>query len=180
MRVPDAQYGRMYDERLGEEYHTADDWFVQARNGYIDAPVVLDAIKDLLNGEADRSDDEAFKAMRREQAERVGYMAARERAEVAPEIDTSHYNVEQMKLDFMDGIGGIDEAEIADGVYLSATFERQNGVVLISIRDCSDPDRGDGTGAVAIPLPDFKGMNQKDFDCNVGWLRNMGMEYHEQ
>lgn len=180
MRVPDAQYSCMYDERLGEEDLTANDWFVQARNGYEDNPAVLDAIKDLLNGEADRSDDEAFKAMRHEQAERVGYMAARERAEADQGIDTSLYNVEQMKLDFMDGIGGIDEAEISDGVYLSAIIEMGDGMVLVSVRDCSDPDRGYSTGATAIPFADFKSMNQKDFDCIVGVLRNMGVEYPKQ
>lgn len=175
--MPENQYGAMADPRLGEEYRTAEDWYIQARNGHIENPDTLDVIHDILLREAELSQDEAVKAERQEQAERVGFMAARERAEADPEIDTSLYNVEQMKIDFMDGIGGIDGAEITDGVYLSATVDR--GQVLISIQDLSDPEQGDGSGASSMTLDEFKGMNQQEFDSFVGQLYSMGMEYTE-
>lgn len=177
--MPENQYGTMSDPRLDDTL-TAEQWYTNARNGYIDNPETLDAVRDILQNEARIAGErgETEKAQERaEQAERVGYMAAGERAEADPNIDTSLYNVERMKLDFMDGIGGLDEVEFSDGLFLSASVDR--GQVLVSIRDSSDPERGEGTGASTMTLDEFKAMNQRDFDSFVGQVYSMGMEYTE-
>ena len=42
------------------------------------------------------------------------------------------YSVAQMKLDFMDGISGIDDVAIEDGLNLSVMYEPSNDNVIVS------------------------------------------------
>lgn len=129
---------------------TADELYTQARNDYIDNPDALHRLKEILIQEG-----------KYEAAERVGYMEEREKE------DTSLFSIAEMKLDFMDNYGGIDEVTISDSVFLTVTFEpRDNKVIVSLIQD--DNETVCLTGASTIPFEKFKLMSRVDFDRFVG------------
>lgn len=131
---------------------TADELFIQARNGYISNPEALHRVAEILTLEG-----------KAEKSERVGYLEEREKE------DGSLYSVAGMKLDFMDGVnGGCDEVQIEDGLYLSVMFEPSNSMVCVSLRHIDGEDYSVGT--TALSLNDFKKMSRKDFEHLTGQI----------
>jgi len=132
---------------------TAEELYIQARNGYIENPDALHRLGEILTQEG-----------KADEAERVGYMEERQRE------DTSLYSVAQMKLDFMDGYGGIDDVAISDSANLTVAFEPRDNNVLVSLSQTWQDGNEDvySTGANAISLDEFKGMSRADFERFVG------------
>lgn len=142
---------RYYEPNLDLD-GTADELFIQARNGYISSPEALHRVAEFLTLE-DKTD----------KAERVRFMEEREKE------DGSQYSVAGMKLDFMDGVnGGCDEVEIGDGLYLSVMFEPSNQSVCVSLRHIDGEDVS--VGATALPLDEFKRMSRADFESLTGQI----------
>ena len=174
--MPENQYSRMSDPRLGDWSGTANELYNAA--GYeSDHPERLDAIHDILLRESQLSTDDTEKARLADRAEEVRLMAAVVRADNDPEIDTSLYKVAQIQYDYHMGINsGLDDVEISDGLYLSTMLDR--GSVVLSVRDNTDPERP-GTGAYSMPLEEFKKLSQRDFDSLVGQIYAQAMVYEE-
>lgn len=145
---------------------TAEELFVQARNGYIENPDALHRLAEILEQEN-----------RAEEAERVRYMEEREREE-----DTDLYSVAQMKLDFMDGIGGINDVAIEDGLKLSVMYEPSNDNVVVSLSRMEQDGNEDvlSTGAVSMTLDEFKQMSRADFERFVGEVNAYNMVEQER
>lgn len=145
---------------------TAEELFTQARNGYIENPDALHRLAEILEQEN-----------RVEEAERVRYMEEREREE-----DTSLYSVAQMKLDFMDGIGGIDDVSIEDGLNLSVMYEPSNNSVVVSLSRMEQDGNEDvlSTGAASMTLDEFKQMSRADFERFVGEVNAYNMVEQER
>lgn len=145
---------------------TAEELFVQARNGYIENPDALHRLAEILEQEN-----------RAEEAERVRYMEEREREE-----DTDFYSVAQMKLDFMDGIGGIDDVAIEDGLNLSVMYEPSNDNVVVSLSRMEQDGNEDvlSTGAASMTLDEFKQMSRADFERFVGEVNFYNMVEQER
>lgn len=145
---------------------TAEELFVQARNGYIENPDALHRLVEILEQEN-----------RAEEAERVRYMEEREREE-----DTDLYSVAQMKLDFMDGIGGIDDVAIEDGLNLSVMYEPSNDNVVVSLSRMEQDGNEDvlSTGAASMTLDEFKQMSRADFERFVGEVNAYNMVEQER
>lgn len=145
---------------------TAEELFTQARNGYIENPDALHRLAEILEQEN-----------RAEEAERVRYMEEREREE-----DTSLYSVAQMKLDFMDGIGGIDDVAIEDGLNLSVMYEPSNDSVVVSLSRMEQDGNEDvlSTGAASMTLDEFKQMSRADFERFVGEVNAYNMVEQER
>ncbi|MGN0414453.1 MAG: hypothetical protein ACI4FX_03050 [Agathobacter sp.] len=142
---------RYFEKKLDLD-GTADELFIQARNGYISEPEALHRVAEILTLEG-KSD----------KAERVGYMEEREKE------DGSLYSVAGMKLDFMDGVsGGCDEVQIEEGLYLSVMFEPCNQTVCVSLRYID----GEDISVVSRPLTlnEFKRMSREDFDRLVNYI----------
>jgi len=138
---------------------TADELYIQARNNYIENPDALHRLKEILTQEG-----------KSEAAERVGYMEERERE------DTSLFSIAQMKVDFMDNCGGIDEVAISDSVFLTVTFEPRDNMVIVSLIQIQDDDETIYlTGASTIPFEKFKLMSRAGFDRFVGEILFYGM-----
>lgn len=163
----ELQYSAVSDPRLGDLEGTADQLFVYARNGYVEDVDSLEAIRDILSSPAEGKTDKAM---------RVGFMAERERNELNPDVDTSVYNIGQLKLDFSDNIGGVDGEEIADGLYLTLFPDRGNAVLSLQYFQGDE----EGTGAVSIPLEEFFKMTQEDLNVRIGELFSQGMEWKEE
>jgi len=141
-----------YYEPAFDFNNTADELYIQARNNYIENPDALHRLKEILTQEG-----------KSEAAERVGYMEEREKE------DTSLFSVAQMKVDFMDNCGGIDEVAISDSVFLTVTFEPRDNMVIVSLIQIQDDDETIYlTGASTIPFEKFKLMSRVDFDRFVG------------
>lgn len=131
---------------------TADELFIQARNGYISNPEALHRVAEILTLEG-----------KAEKSERVGYLEEREKE------DGSLYSVAGMKLDFMDGVnGGCDEVQIEDGLYLTVMFEPSHQTVCVTLRHIDGEDVSVGT--TALSLNDFKKMSRKDFEHLTGQI----------
>lgn len=145
---------------------TAEELFTQARNGYIENPDALHRLAEILEQEN-----------RAEEAERVRYMEEREREE-----DTNLYSVAQMKLDFMDGIGGIDDVSIEDGLNLSVMYEPSNDSVVVSLSRMEQDGNEDvlSTGAASMTLDEFKQMSRADFERFVGEVNAYNMVEQER
>lgn len=142
---------RYYEPELDLD-GTADELFIQARNGYIDNPEALHRVAEILTLEG-----------KTEKAERVRFMEEREKE------DDALYSVAGMKLDFMDGLnGGCDEVQIQDGLYLTVMFEPSNQTVCVSLRHIDDEDSS--IGSTALSLEDFKKMSRKDFELLTGQI----------
>lgn len=132
----ELRYSSMSDERLKDLDGTADELFIMARNGYIEDIEQLEAIRDILGNPVEGKEDKA---------RLVSYMVERERNDQDPNVDTSLYNIGQMKMDFLDGISEIDELEIEDGLYLTIVPDRDD--VLMSLSCYRDGEEGGGGNA---------------------------------
>ena len=104
-------------------------------------------------------------------------MEEREREE-----DTDLYSVAQMKLDFMDGIGGIDDVAIEDGLNLSVMYEPSNDNVVVSLSRMEQDGNEDvlSTGAASMTLDEFKQMSRADFERFVGEVNAYNMVEQER
>lgn len=143
---------------------TAEELYVQARNGYIENPEALHRISEILSAEGES-----------DKAERVSYMEERENE------DTSLYSVAQMKLDFMDGqYGGIDDVAIAEGLNLTVVSERDT--VLVSLTRFEQEENEDvlSTGAASMSLDEFKKMTRADFERFVNEVNAYNMVEQER
>lgn len=129
---------------------TAEELFVQARNGYIENPDALHRISEILTLEN-----------MTEEAERVGYMEERER-----EDGNNLYSVAQMKLDMLDGHGGIDDVAIADGVNLTVMYEPNNDTVAWQVSQIAEEGNEEvySEASNSISFDEFKAMSQQDFE----------------
>lgn len=158
---------RYYEPELDLD-GTAEEFYIQARNNYIENPDILHRISEILSQEG-----------RMEEAERVSFMEERER-----ELNTELYSVAQMKLDFMDGNmgGGVDDIEIGEGHNLTVQFEPHDSTVIVALR--SEWQDGDelvlSTGASSIPLNEFKQMSRADFERFVGEVNAYSMIEQER
>ncbi len=156
---------RYYEPELDLD-GTSDELYTQARNGYIENPDALHRIAEILGQEG-----------KEELAERARYMEEREREENA-----QAYSVAQMKLDFMDGVGGIDSVEIGDGLNLTVQYEPRNDKVVVSLsRSWMDGNENVlSSGTAGMGLDEFKEMSQVDFERFVGEINAHEMAEQER
>ncbi len=131
---------RYYNEAFDID-NTADELFVQARNGYYDDnPAALDYIRNILN--AEHKDDKA---------KLVDYMRS-----AVDEKDDS-FSVSQMKLDMINGCG-IEEVDVGtadNAIMMNITYDDES--VAISLLTDTQ------SGGIHMSRDDFFGMTQDDF-----------------
>lgn len=152
-----------YYEPEFEFDNTADELFIQARNGYIDNPEALRRLAEILTQEG-----------KTEEAERVSYMEEREKE------DTSLYSVGQMKLDFMDGqYAAVDDIAIREGLNLTVVYEQNNDAVIVQLSEYDSTALS--TGAASMTLAELKGMSREDFErfVNETYAYNMAEQERE-
>lgn len=142
---------------------TADELYTQARNGYIENPDALKRVAEILTAEG-----------KTDKAERVGYMEERER-----EGDVL-YSVAQMKLDMLDGHGGIDDLQIAEGTTLSVNYENNFLLVSANRTETEENENVYSQASAVVRFDEFKNMSQQDFENVVNELIYYGMEEVER
>lgn len=151
-----------YDKDLDID-GSADELFIQARNGYISNIDALRKIEEILRGEN-----------KYEQAEYVGILREIE------EFSQSGKNpmFPQFKKDILDGCGS-EEVRLRDGLSLNVLNDR--GEIAISLQEAPTDDFPCGRcGGSSIPVERFMKLNAKEFDELVNSLYAYGMiEYDE-
>lgn len=138
---------KYYDAELDLD-GTADELFVQARNGYIDDADALRKIEEILRTPAEQKYNQAdYVAVLREIAEDKG---------------DRPYVFAQYKKDILDGCGS-DEVRLSDTLTLNVMNDR--GMVVISLEEAPDDTAENGrTGAAAIPAECFLKHDANGFD----------------
>lgn len=141
---------------------TADELFVQARNGYIDDPVALDYLVEILNREG-----------KAESAQYVGFIAERER-----EDDPQSYSLAQMKIDAADGLFELaDDVSLREdgSLKLSVAHDARTETIQITLVETQDNGK-EYIGVNTISTGDFYGMTGDQFNHQIGETLNYGMQ----
>ncbi|BAL01902.1 hypothetical protein OBV_p-00470 (plasmid) [Oscillibacter valericigenes Sjm18-20] len=147
-RTANFNTNRYYEPELQID-GTAEELFLQARNGYMNNPQALDRLKEILDAEN-----------RIDEAQRVGFMADRER-----EAGDFSYSVAAMKLDALDGIYELaDGVKIRDDGSLRLSVTHENGQIAIFLAAYGDGDEPDRTGVNTISDAEFLAMSRADFE----------------
>lgn len=128
---------------------TADELFVQARNGYIESPEALAKVQEILSNPDEQKTEQAFY---------VGVLR-----EIAENEGNDYQVYAQMKKDILDDVQP-EEVALRDGLTLEVRKEQDN--VLIALTE-SGADR-EATGASAVPVEQFLAMSAHDISVFVG------------
>lgn len=156
----DTNPRRYYEPELDLD-GTADEIFIQARNGYIKSSEVLGRIQEILTAEN-----------KMEEAQYVGILK-----EIAEEDGTESYSLGTMKKDCLDGMYElIGNAPINDDgtLLLSVCFEEAGYYnVIVSLIEENNDSISHGVGSLS--KEEFLRMTPKEFDGFVGQVYGLNM-----
>lgn len=125
---------------------TADELFVQARNGYIEEPEALAKVQEILSNAVEKKYDKAFY---------IGVLK-----EIAEDDGQKSYVFAQMKKDILDGVNP-EEVQRPDGLVIEVRRERDE--VLIALHDYER----DAVGAASVSVEKFLFMSAKEFEEEI-------------
>lgn len=146
----DTNPRRYYEPELDLD-GTADEIFIQARNGYIKSSEVLGRIQEILTAE--------------NKMEKVQYVGILK--EIAEEDGTESYSLGTMKKDCLDGMYElIGNAPINDdGTLLLSVYNDRNTIIVSLIEENNDSI---SHGVGSLSKEEFLRMTPKEFDGFVG------------
>lgn len=153
----DTNPRRYYEPELDLD-GTADEIFIQARNGYIKSSEVLGRIQEILTAE--------------NKMEKVQYVGILK--EIAEEDGTESYSLGTMKKDCLDGMYElIGNAPINDdGTLLLSVYNDRNTIIVSLIEENNDSI---SHGVGSLSKEEFLRMTPKEFDGFVGQVYGLNM-----
>lgn len=136
-----------YEPNLGLS-GTADELFIQARNGYIDSVEALGKLQEILSNPVENKADKAFY---------VGVLK-----EIAETTGKDGQIYAQMKKDILDGVNP-EEVTLREGLTLEVFKDRDE--VVISLQEITD--EAFSMGGLTLPASEFLAMNAKEISTVV-------------
>ena len=129
---------------------TADELFVQARNGYIEDPAALAQLQEILSNPVEQKTEQAFY---------VGVLK-----EIAEDKGDQPYVFAQMKKDILDGVQP-EEVSLRAGVPMELEVRREAENVLIALT--ATDIEASAIGATSVTVDQFLNMSAEDFERTV-------------
>lgn len=151
---------RYYEPELDLD-GTAEELFIQARNGYIESPEALAKLQEILSSAVENKTEEAFY---------VGVLK-----EIAETEGTEYHPYAVAKKDILDDVNPEDISE-RDGLTVEIRKEQDN--VLIAISEFTE--EREATGATAIPVEQFVNMTAQDISRTVNEVYAYNMVEQER
>lgn len=151
---------RYYEPELDLD-GTAEELFIQARNGYIESPEALAKLQEILSSAVENKTEEAFY---------VGVLK-----EIAETEGTEYHPYAVAKKDILDDVNPEDISE-RDGLTVEIRKEQDN--VLIAVSEFTE--EREATGATAIPVEQFVNMTAQDISRTVNEVYAYNMEEQER
>lgn len=153
---------RYYEPELDLD-GTAEELFIQARNGYIESPEALAKLQEILSSAVENKTEEAFY---------VGVLK-----EIAETEGTEYHPYAVAKKDILDDVNPEDISE-RDGLTVEIRKEQDN--VLIAVSEFTE--EREATGATAIPVEQFVDMTAQDISriVNEVYAYNMVEQEREE
>lgn len=151
---------RYYEPELDLD-GTAEELFIQARNGYIESPEALAKLQEILSSVVENKTEEAFY---------VGVLK-----EIAETEGTEYHPYAVAKKDILDDVNPEDISE-RDGLTVEIRKEQDN--VLIAVSEFTE--EREATGATAIPVEQFVNMTAQDISRTVNEVYAYNMVEQER
>lgn len=151
---------RYYEPELDLD-GTAEELFIQARNGYIESPEALAKLQEILSSAVENKTEEAFY---------VGVLK-----EIAETEGTEYRPYAVAKKDILDDVNPEDISE-RDGLTVEIRKEQDN--VLIAVSEFTE--EREATGATAIPVEQFVNMTAQDISRTVNEVYAYNMVEQER
>lgn len=151
---------RYYEPELDLD-GTAEELFIQARNGYIESPEALAKLQEILSSAVENKTEEAFY---------VGVLK-----EIAETEGTEYHPYAVAKKDILDDVNPEDISE-RDGLTVEIRKEQDN--VLIAVSEFTE--EREATGATAIPVEQFVNMTAQDISRTVNEVYAYNMVEQER
>lgn len=151
---------RYYEPELDLD-GTAEELFIQARNGYIESPEALAKLQEILSSAVENKTEEAFY---------VGVLK-----EIAETEGTEYHPYAVAKKDILDDVNPEDISE-RDGLTVEIRKEQDN--VLIAVSEFTE--EREATGATAIPVEQFVNMTAQDISRTVNEVYTYNMVEQER
>ena len=151
---------RYYEPELDLD-GTAEELFIQARNGYIESPEALAKLQEILSNAVENKTEEAFY---------VGVLK-----EIAETEGTEYHPYAVAKKDILDDVNPEDISE-RDGLTVEIRKEQDN--VLIAVSEFTE--EREATGATAIPVEQFVNMTAQDISRTVNEVYAYNMVEQER
>lgn len=151
---------RYYEPELDLD-GTAEELFIQARNGYIESPEALAKLQEILSSAVENKTEEAFY---------VGVLK-----EIAETEGTEYHPYAVAKKDILDDVNPEDISE-RDGLTVEIRKEQDN--VLIAVSEFTE--EREATGATAIPVEQFVNMTAQDISRTVNEVYAFNMVEQER
>lgn len=151
---------RYYEPELDLD-GTAEELFIQARNGYIESPEALAKLQEILSSAVENKTEEAFY---------VGVLK-----EIAETEGTEYHPYAVAKKDILDDVNPEDISE-KDGLTVEIRKEQDN--VLIAVSEFTE--EREATGATAIPVEQFVNMTAQDISRTVNEVYAYNMVEQER
>lgn len=151
---------RYYEPELNLD-GTAEELFIQARNGYIESPEALAKLQEILSSAVENKTEEAFY---------VGVLK-----EIAETEGTEYHPYAVAKKDILDDVNPEDISE-RDGLTVEIRKEQDN--VLIAVSEFTE--EREATGATAIPVEQFVNMTAQDISRTVNEVYAYNMVEQER
>ena len=151
---------RYYEPELDLD-GTAEELFIQARNGYIESPEALAKLQEILSSAVENKTEEAFY---------VGVLK-----EITETEGTEYHPYAVAKKDILDDVNPEDISE-RDGLTVEIRKEQDN--VLIAVSEFTE--EREATGATAIPVEQFVNMTAQDISRTVNEVYAYNMVEQER
>lgn len=151
---------RYYEPELDLD-GTAEELFIQARNGYIESTEALAKLQEILSSAVENKTEEAFY---------VGVLK-----EIAETEGTEYHPYAVAKKDILDDVNPEDISE-RDGLTVEIRKEQDN--VLIAVSEFTE--EREATGATAIPVEQFVNMTAQDISRTVNEVYAYNMVEQER
>lgn len=151
---------RYYEPELDLD-GTAEELFIQARNGYIESPEALAKLQEILSSAVENKTEEAFY---------VGVLK-----EIAETEGTEYHPYAVAKKDILDDVNPEDISE-RDGLTVEIRKEQDN--VLIAVSEFTE--EREATGATAITVEQFVNMTAQDISRTVNEVYAYNMVEQER
>lgn len=151
---------RYYEPELDLD-GTAEELFIQARNGYIESPEALAKLQEILSNAVENKTEEAFY---------VGVLK-----EIAETEGTEYHPYAVAKKDILDDVNPEDISE-RDGLTVEIRKEQDN--VLIAVSEFTE--EREATRATAIPVEQFVNMTAQDISRTVNEVYAYNMVEQER
>lgn len=151
---------RYYEPELDLD-GTAEELFIQARNGYIESPEALAKLQEILSSAVENKTEEAFY---------VGVLK-----EIAETEGTEYHPYAVAKKDILDDVNPEDISE-RDG--LTVEIRKEQDSVLIAVSEFTE--EREATGATAIPVEQFVNMTAQDISRTVNEVYAYNMVEQER